>query len=61
MRRRPQIVPVPAAELPEGASPYASTFRGIEPARRDLGFEPSPLQDAIAETLAWYRVASRRR
>jgi nucleoside-diphosphate-sugar epimerase len=54
--------PVPFAELPEGASPYGpmpSRHAGydITAARRDLGFEPSALEDALAETLAWYRVA----
>jgi hypothetical protein len=29
----------------------------VDRARRDLGFEPSSLEDALAETLAWYRVA----
>lgn len=54
--------PVPFAELPEGASPYGPDPRRsagyiIEKARRQLGFEPSALEDALAETLAWYRVA----
>jgi nucleoside-diphosphate-sugar epimerase len=65
MGRRPQIVPVPMAELPDHAKPYRHAPRDISAARRDLGFEPSPLPDAVAETLAWYRVArlsqSRRR
>ena len=53
--------PVPFDRLPEGASPY-----GLDPARHsgyditrardELGFEPSALEDALAETLAWYRV-----
>jgi len=29
----------------------------LDRARRELGFEPSALEDALAETLAWYRVA----
>ena len=29
----------------------------IDRARTELGFEPSALEDALAETLAWYRVA----
>jgi hypothetical protein len=29
----------------------------LERARAELGFEPSALEDALAETLAWYRVA----
>jgi nucleoside-diphosphate-sugar epimerase len=54
--------PVPFAELPEGASPYGpdpnrSAGYVIDRARRELGFEPSALEDALAETLAWYRVA----
>lgn len=54
--------PIPFAEIPEGASPYGpmpSRHAGydISAARRDLGFEPSALEDALAETLAWYRVA----
>jgi len=53
---------IPFGELPEGASPYGpmpSRHAGydITAARRDLGFEPSALEDALAETLAWYRVA----
>jgi 2'-hydroxyisoflavone reductase len=52
------LVPVPFADLPEGASPY-----GPNPARsagydltriRALGFRPSALEDALPETLAWY-------
>jgi 2'-hydroxyisoflavone reductase len=54
--------PVPFEELPDGASPYGpmpSRHAGydISAARHDLGFEPSALEDALAETLAWYRVA----
>ena len=53
---------IPFAELPDGASPYGPDPRrhsgyDIGQARRDLGFEPSALEDALAETLAWYRVA----
>jgi len=60
--RTPELVPVPYAEMPSGASPY-----GPDPARpagpvldrerSELGFEPSTLEDALAETLAWYLVA----
>jgi nucleoside-diphosphate-sugar epimerase len=39
------------------ASSQECTIR-IDKARRELGFEPSALEDALAETLAWYRVAS---
>jgi len=54
--------PVPFAELPEGASPYGpdpkrSAGYVLDRARHELGFEPSALEDALAETLAWYRVA----
>lgn len=56
------LQPIPFDELPDGASPYGpmpSRHAGydISAARRDLGFEPSALEDALAETLAWYRVA----
>jgi nucleoside-diphosphate-sugar epimerase len=60
MGRRPRIVPIPASELPPAASPYATAAGDVGLARRELGFEPSSLQDAIAETLAWYRVAKPR-
>jgi len=54
--------PLPFAELPDGASPYGPDPRRhagyvLDRARRELGFEPSSLEDALAETLAWYRVA----
>ena len=57
-----RLHPIPFAELPAGASPYGPDPRRsagyvIELARRELGFEPSALEDALAETLAWYRVA----
>ena len=57
-----RLHPVPFAQLPEGASPYGPDPARpagyvIERARRELGFEPSALEDALAETLAWYRVA----
>jgi nucleoside-diphosphate-sugar epimerase len=57
-----RLHPVPFAELPEGASPYGpdparSAGYVLDRARRELGFEPSALEDALAETLAWYRVA----
>ena len=58
----PRLHPVPFAQLPAGASPYGpdparSAGYIIDRARRELGFEPSALGDALAETLAWYRVA----
>lgn len=57
-----RIHPMPFAELPEGASPYGPDPRRpggcvLDRARAELGFEPSALEDALAETLAWYRVA----
>ena len=57
-----RLHPMPFAELPDGASPYGPDPRRsagyvLDRARQDLGFEPSSLEDALAETLAWYRVA----
>ena len=54
--------PIPFAELPPDASPYGPDPRRsagyvLDRARSELGFEPSALEDALAETLAWYRVA----
>jgi nucleoside-diphosphate-sugar epimerase len=54
--------PMPFAELPDGASPYGpdpnrSAGYALDRARSELGFERSALGDALAETLAWYRVA----
>jgi nucleoside-diphosphate-sugar epimerase len=59
---RANLHPIPFPQMPEGASPYGpmpSRHGGLDitAARRDLGFEPSALEDALAETLAWYRVA----
>ena len=56
-----RMVPIPFAELPEGASPYGPDPRrsaGYELGRirSELGFEPSALEDCLAEVLAWYRV-----
>jgi len=53
---------VPFAELPDGASPYGPSparYAGMDitRAKAELGFEPSALEDALAETLAWFRVA----
>jgi nucleoside-diphosphate-sugar epimerase len=58
----PRMHPLPFAALPDGASPYGPDPRrpagyAVDRARRELGFEPSSLEDALAETLAWYRVA----
>ena len=57
-----RLHPMPFAQVPEGASPYGpdpkrSAGYVLEQARKELGFEPSALEDALAETLAWYRVA----
>jgi nucleoside-diphosphate-sugar epimerase len=57
-----RLHPMPFADLPEGASPYGPDPRRsagyvLDRARHELGFEPSALEDALAETLAWYRVA----
>jgi nucleoside-diphosphate-sugar epimerase len=60
MSREPRLHPVPFADIPEGANPYGPDPRRsagymLDRARKELGFEPSALEDALAETLAWYR------
>ncbi|MDQ6878836.1 MAG: NAD-dependent epimerase/dehydratase family protein [Candidatus Dormibacteraeota bacterium] len=57
-----RIHPMPFDQLPPDASPYGpNPIRAagyvLDRARSELGFEPSALEDAMAETLAWYRVA----
>jgi nucleoside-diphosphate-sugar epimerase len=57
-----RLHPMPFEQLPDGASPYGpdpsrSAGYVLDRARKELGFEPSALEDALAETLAWYRVA----
>jgi 2'-hydroxyisoflavone reductase len=57
--RQPRLVPIPFADLPSSASPYGPDPRrsagyDLTRSRRDLGFEPSALEDALPETLAWY-------
>lgn len=57
-----RLHPIPFADLPPDASPYGPDPRRsagyvLDRAHRELGFEPSALEDALAETLAWYRVA----
>jgi len=57
-----RIHPIPFADIPPGASPYGPDPRRsagyvLDRARTELGFEPSALEDALAETLAWFRVA----
>src|SRR3984893_3145428 len=59
---RVRLHPIPFAQLPPGASPYGPDPRrsagyDLDRARRELAFEPSALEDALADTLAWYRVA----
>ena len=54
------MVPVPFAELPAGASPYGPDPRrsagyDLARSRAELGFEPSALEDCLAEVLAWYQ------
>jgi nucleoside-diphosphate-sugar epimerase len=54
--------PIPFADMPPDASPYGPDPRRsagyvLDRARAELGFEPSALEDALAETLTWYRVA----
>src|SRR5712691_3958952 len=60
--RTANLHPIPFEQLPEGASPYGPNPKRpagytIDRVRKELGFEPSALEDALAETLAWYRVA----
>ncbi len=62
MGKEANLRPVPYETLPSGASPYGPDPRRaagylIDRARKELGFEPSALEDALAETLAWFRVA----
>ena len=62
MGKPARLHPIPFAQLPDGASPYGPDPRRsagyvLDRARNELGFEPSALEDALAETLAWYRVA----
>jgi nucleoside-diphosphate-sugar epimerase len=59
---RARLHPIPFADLPPDASPYGPDPRrsagyDLARARRELGFAPSALEDALAETLAWFRVA----
>jgi nucleoside-diphosphate-sugar epimerase len=57
-----RLYPIPFADLPPGSNPYGPDPRRpagyvLDRARSELGFEPSSLEDALAETLAWYQVA----
>ena len=61
MGREARICPVPWAALPPGAGPYGPppgrpAGHDLRRAATDLGWAPSPLEEALAETLAWYRV-----
>jgi nucleoside-diphosphate-sugar epimerase len=61
MGREARLVPIPFAEMPPAASPYGPDPRrsagyDLSRSRRELGFEPSTLEDALAEVLAWYQV-----
>jgi 2'-hydroxyisoflavone reductase len=60
LRKPAPLAPIPYARLPAGASPYGPDPRrsaGYELGRikRELGFQPSHLEDCLAEVLAWYR------
>ena len=60
MNRPLAVVQLPFATLPAGASPYGpdparSAGYDLSRIRAALGFEPSSLEDALAETLAWYQ------
>lgn len=62
MGKPARMHPMPFEQLPDDASPYGPDPRRsagyvLDRARKELGFEPSALEDALAETLAWYRVA----
>ncbi len=62
MGKPARMHPMPFVRLPDGASPYGpdpnrSAGYALDRARSELGFEPSALGDALADTLAWYRVA----
>ena len=52
-----EFAAIPEAARPYGPDPKRSAGYVLDRARRELGFEPSALEDALAETLAWYRVA----
>ena len=60
MGKEARLAPVPYAQLPPGASPYGPDPRrsagyDLARSRSELGFEPSHLEDCLAEVLAWYR------
>jgi len=56
-----RMVPVPFAELPPDSNPYGPHLHrpagyDLTRSRGELGFEPSALEDCLAEVMAWYRV-----
>lgn len=65
MGAEPVLVPVPyqvlmekaPAAMPYGPDPGRSAGYDLSRSRAELGFEPSKLEDALAEILAWYRGA----
>ena len=55
-----KIVAMPFADLPPDASPYGpdpsrSAGYDLTRSRDQLGFEPSALEDCLAEVMAWYQ------
>jgi nucleoside-diphosphate-sugar epimerase len=60
MGRHVELVPIPFAEVPAGASPYGPDPRrsagyDLSRIRQTFGFEPSSLEDCLAEVMAWFR------
>jgi nucleoside-diphosphate-sugar epimerase len=58
--KQARMVPMPFAELPPDASPYGPDPRrsagyDLTRSRAELGFEPSALEDCLADVLAWYQ------
>src|SRR6266702_301191 len=53
----PVLVPQETYERQAGLAWVKDVGYAIDRARSELGFEPLALEDALAETLAWYRVA----
>ena len=59
LNRPVDVVPLPFAELPAGASPYGPDPRrsagyDLARARSELGLRPSSIEEALADTLGWY-------
>jgi nucleoside-diphosphate-sugar epimerase len=62
MGRPARMIPIPFREMPPDASPYGPDPRrsagyDLTRIRAELGFEPSALEDCLAEVLAWYRAS----